>query len=225
MFSGIESQRSQKMSIPSRFLIARGYNRKCPLSQADSFMETEKLFIPVLLGTLREGRESEKVAQFMLSRAQAHPQVTTLLLDVRDLHFPLRNGDELTEPNPEYKEAMQQADGLIIVSPEYNHGYPGVLKMALDLLDDEPQRKALGIAGVSSGVFGGARMIEHLLPVAHTLGFIVSTVDLYFPKVQELFDESGHPKDQKFLKRADAFIDELVWLAAALRWGREQETQ
>jgi len=184
-------------------------------------MDETKLFIPVLLGTLRQGRRSEYAARFVFSRAQAHPRIETMFLDVRDMHFPLHAEGETGESNPEYKEAVARADGLIIVSPEYNHGYPGVLKMALDLLDDEPHHKALGIAGVSSGVFGGARMIEHLLPVAHTLGFIVSPADLYFPNVQDTFDEAGNLKDSSVEKRVDAFLSELVWLAGALRQGRE----
>lgn len=57
---------------------------------------------------------------------------------------------------------MTRADGLVIVSPEYNHGYPGEMKLMLDQLYKEYNRKPVGICGVSSGALGGARMVEQL---------------------------------------------------------------
>lgn len=65
-----------------------------------------------------------------------------------------------------------QADGIVIVTPEYNRGYPGLLKYVLDTNLKEYIHKAVGICGVSAGGFGGARVIENLLPVLRELGLV-----------------------------------------------------
>ena len=65
-----------------------------------------------------------------------------------------------------------RADGLVIVAPEYNHGYPGILKHALDTNLKEYIHKPVGLCGVSAGGFGGTRVIESLLPVMRELGMV-----------------------------------------------------
>jgi len=115
---------------------------------------------------------------------------------------------------------MIRADGLIIVAPEYNHGYRGSLKSVLDLLLKEYIHKAVGMVGVSSSPFGGTRVIELMVPMVRELGLAVTFTDLYFPKVQDLFDEKGDMKDQAYTKRVKEFLDELVWMSRVLQWGR-----
>ena len=116
----------------------------------------ERLFIPVLLGTVREGRQSEKVARYMVRRTEAYGGIETMLIDPRDLHLPMTDeGKSLGDRNPVYRDAIAQADGLIIVAPEYNHGYPGSLKRTLDLVRREYTHKPVGLCGVSAGMFGG----------------------------------------------------------------------
>lgn len=183
----------------------------------------KKLFIPLLLGTVREGRQSEKVAKYVLKKASEHPDIETRLFDPRDFYFPLNDeGTALKDKNPEWRDAIIRADGLIIVSPEYNHGYPGSLKMALDTLLQEYIHKAVGLVGVSAGGFGGTRVIEALVGVVRELGLVVTSVDLTVSKVQDMFDENGNPKDAEgFDARINGFFEELVWMAKTLRWGRE----
>ncbi|NCN53003.1 NAD(P)H-dependent oxidoreductase [Candidatus Wolfebacteria bacterium] len=182
----------------------------------------KKLFIPILLGTMREGRESEKVAKYLYSQLEKHSEIETQIFDVREMKFPLNNeGQKLKELNTDYRDAIIRADGLIIVSPEYNHGYPGSLKMALDILLKEYIHKAVGICAVSIGGFGGARMIEQLVGVVRELGMQVTFTDLNVSRVGDMFNEDGSLKDEKFLERVDAFFEELVWMAKTLRYGRE----
>src|SRR5262245_58802077 len=120
-------------------------------------MESTKLSIPVILGTARSGRESEKVAKFVHEFAVQHGFLTELV-DVRDYLQSFTEEKELTA----WKEKATAADGFIIVSPEYNHGYPGELKMFLDSAYVEYNHKPLGIVGVSDGMAGGIRMAEQL---------------------------------------------------------------
>lgn len=181
------------------------------------------LFIPILLGTVRNCRESEKVARFLERYIAAHrPDIETRLFDPRDMDIPNDDeGTELTERNPEWRDAIIRADGLIIVSPEYNHAFPGSLKRALDLLLKEYIHKAVGLAGVSRNWSGGVRAVEALLGVVRELGLTVTFTDLYFPNVETAFGEDGEPKDQGVYARVDDFLAELSWMATALRWARK----
>ena len=116
---------------------------------------------------------------------------------------------------------MISADGIVIVAPEYNHGYPGVLKSILDVLLKEYIHKAVGLVGVSAGPWGGTRVIEAMVPVVRELGLAVTFTDLNFASVQDQFDDKDNIKDATtYNKRAQAFLDELVWMSAALAWGR-----
>ncbi|MBU2565998.1 NAD(P)H-dependent oxidoreductase [Patescibacteria group bacterium] len=181
-----------------------------------------KLFIPLLLGTTREGRYSEHVSKMILKHAKARLDIKLELFDVRDFNFPLTDeGQSIKGKNQKWKKAVEKADALIIVSPEYNHGYPGSLKMALDTLLPEYNHKAVALCGVSMGGFGGARVIEQLAGVVRRLGLVVTEKDLNISNVQMLFSKEGQLQGEFDLKMIDKFLDELVWLARSLKWGRE----
>jgi NAD(P)H-dependent FMN reductase len=179
------------------------------------------LFIPVILGTPRQGRMSEHAARFVLRELEKREGVETELIDVREL--PLTTQDEGSAIKDErFSRAVARADALIIVTPEYNHGYPGMLKHALDTNLKEYVHKAVGVCGVSAGGFGGARVIENLLPVLRELGLVAIFWDLNFSSVNKIFDQSGALLDESYIKRAEKFLSELVWMAKTLRHGREQ---
>jgi NAD(P)H-dependent FMN reductase len=180
-----------------------------------------KIFIPVLLGTNRQGRQSEYVANLLLDKLKRHASIETELIDIRNIVLPADGyGQDIKEQFGDYRDVITRADGLVIVTPEYNHGYPGTLKSALDLLFSEYKHKAVGLVGVSSGPWGGTRVIENLIPVVRTLGLIPTSLDLQFSEVGRKFDSEGALKDDKYHKRIDDFIKELKWMAAVLRWGR-----
>jgi NAD(P)H-dependent FMN reductase len=178
------------------------------------------LFIPLILGTAREGRQSENVARFVFEQTNKRADVETELIDVRELPMKLDDAGEQMK-DPKFSAAIERCDGLIIVTPEYNHGYPGLLKHALDMNLKEYIHKAVGICGVSAGPFGGARVIEGLLPVMRELGLVAIFEDVNFGNVAEIFDDQGNLLDQNYLRRLDKFLNELVWMARVLRHGRE----
>src|SRR4051794_2539772 len=98
-------------------------------------MAMDKLNLPVVLGTNRKDRKSGHVAKWLVGEMQKRPEIETRLFDVSDFVLPQHDyGTEIKDQFPEWRDAIIQADGLVIVSPEYNHGYPGVLKSVLDLL-------------------------------------------------------------------------------------------
>jgi NAD(P)H-dependent FMN reductase len=186
-------------------------------------MSEEKLFIPLLLGTPRKHRESYTVAKWLYGKIEERPdEIETQFFDVRDFKLPPDDyGMEIKEDFPEWRDAIERADGLVIVTPEYNHGYPGTLKSVLDLLLPEYIHKAVAFAAVSAQVWGGVRVIEALVQTSRELGLAVTFTDLNFPRVQTLFDENGQLIDEKaYENRVKAFLDELVWMSRTLRWGR-----
>ena len=180
-----------------------------------------KLNLPVLLGTNRKLRHSVFPARWLVGEMQKRPEIQTRLFDVAEFALPQDDyGQEIKDRFPEWRDAIIQADGLVIVTPEYNHGYPGALKAVLDLLLKEYIHKAVAFVGVSAGPWGGTRVIEAMVPMVRELGLAVSFADLNFPKVQTVFDAQGKLLDAAFEKRAAAFLDELVWMSRVLRWGR-----
>ena len=185
-------------------------------------MPDQKLFIPILLGTPRKNRESEHVARWVYSKMLERDEIETRLFDVRDFQIPTDHyGQEIKDRFPEWRDAIIRADGLVIVTPEYNHGYPGALKSVLDLLLREYIHKAVAFVGVSAGPWGGTRVIEACVPMVRELGLAVTFSDLNFPGVASKFNESGQLLDDAYEKRVKDFLDELVWMATTLRWGRQ----
>ena len=183
--------------------------------------KTERpLFIPVILGTARQGRESEHAAQFVFEQTKTRADIETELIDVRSLPMRLDDAGEQMK-DLAFSATVERCDGLILVTPEYNHGYPGLLKHALDMNLKEYIHKVVGICGVSAGAFGGARVIEQLLPVMRELGLVAIFEDVNFGKVGTLFDERGNLLDESYVRRVAKFLNELIWMARVLRHGRE----
>src|SRR5207244_6719388 len=132
-------------------------------------MTTRSLFIPVILGTTRKGRASENVAKFIQGEVKKREDVETELIDICDLKFAIDDAGEAIK-NSTFSEMINRADGLVLVVPEYNHGYPGLLKHVLDTNLKEYIHKAVGVCGVSAGGFGRGGMIENLVPGLRGLG-------------------------------------------------------
>jgi NAD(P)H-dependent FMN reductase len=107
------------------------------------------LFIPVILGTARRGRESEHAAKFVFEQTKKRAGVETEFIDVRTLPMKLDDAGEQMK-DPKFSATIERCDGLIIVTPESNHSFPGLLKHALDMNLKEYIHKAVGICGVFS---------------------------------------------------------------------------
>jgi len=178
------------------------------------------LSIPVILGTTRKGRLSAHAAHFMVAQIERRGGVKTELIDISNLPMPVDDAGEAIK-DPAFSEKMAMADALVIVTPEYNHSFPGLLKHILDSCLKEYIHKAAGIVGVSAGPFGGVRAIQDFLPVIRELGLVNIFWDVNFGNVSQVFDDSGSLLDQAFVARADKFLNELIWMARTLRYGRE----
>jgi NAD(P)H-dependent FMN reductase len=174
------------------------------------------LTLPVVLGTMREGNMSQRAAKFM--------QVE---LTKRGIDAPLFEAGSIRQMVSQeqrkptaWVELLKRADGLVIVSPEYNHGYPGSLKELLDSAYEEYFHKPVGLCGVSSGIIGGARMVEALKQVLIEFRMVPIKEAMYFPKAQDLLNEDGTSNDPQLAGRVDPFLKELTWWAETCKEGR-----
>lgn len=162
---------------------------------------------------------SEHAARVVLAEIEKRAGIETELIDAATLPIPTDEAGEAAK-DPAFSESMNRADAIVLVAPEYNRGYPGLLKHVLDTNLHEYIHKAVGVVGVSAGIFGGARMIENLLPVLRELGLVTIFWDVNFNNARTRFGENGELVDGQFLA-IDKFLDELVWMAQTLRHGRE----
>lgn len=177
--------------------------------------------IAIISSSVREDRKSNRVALFFKNYIEANNIASVDILDLYDYQFPVFEERLSFQKNPlpktlEFAQKIKSADGVIIVTPEYNGGYPASLKNVVDLLLDEWKRKPVAISTVSAGAFGGSQVITSL---QFTLWKIQAwTVPVMFPvpKVSESYDELGSPTDKAGSeKRAKTFIDELLWCMEA----------
>jgi NAD(P)H-dependent FMN reductase len=180
-----------------------------------------RLNIPVVLGTTRRGRHSAHVVSLMARLLGRREGVETSVIDLADVPLPLDDAGEAIK-DPRFAAAMAAADGLVLVVPEYNHSFPGVLKHALDSCLHEYVHKAVGLVGVSSGPFGGTRVIQGLLPVMREIGLVTIFWDVNVGGVEKLFDADGRLLDEALVRRSERFVRELLWMSKVLREGREQ---
>lgn len=180
-----------------------------------NFTNEKALHITIIEGTDRPGRQSIKAAKLITTIGEGIDGIEVLLVDPVNFNFSYEHGD------PRFTDIVKNTDAFIIVTPEYNHSFPGTLKALLDTELKGYIHKPVMLAGVSSGRFGGVRAVESLVPVVRELGLVVTFTDLYFPQVKDFFDENDKPKDLGVYERIREAYAELVWMGRTLKWGRE----
>lgn len=185
----------------------------------------QPLTIAVLAGTTREQRQSIKAAYYIAEFGRKLPNVKIILVDPSDFTF---NGDgnDPEGKDPRYSEITAQADAFFIVTPEYNHSFPGSLKRMLDSELANYNHKPVAIAGVSNGNWGGVRAVEQLCLAIRELGLIVMSWDVYFPYVQNIINDDNSIKDdhkERYEKQLAKLFNELVWFADMLKAKRNEQ--
>jgi NAD(P)H-dependent FMN reductase len=182
----------------------------------------QKLTIAVLVGTTRVKRESIKAAKYVADYGRQLKNVEIIFVDPNDFNFP-GDGNDPEGKDPKYTEITARADAFFIVSPEYNHSFPGSLKRMLDSELKNYIHKPVAIAGASNGGWGGVRAVEALVTTVREMGLAVTFASVYFPRVQDMFEDNGQLKAE-FKDRYEVSMHsayrELIWLAYALKWGR-----
>lgn len=177
--------------------------------------------IEILSASIRKGRNSHRVALYFKKYLESNALATVSILDLKEYNFPLFDERLQFQESPSQKtinfsEKIKAADGVIMVTPEYNGGYPASLKNVVDLLHSEWHRKPIAIATVSDGDFGGTQVIISLQFSLWKIGAWTVPARFHVPNVIEAFDENGNAKDKiEMDKRAADFIKELLWCIEA----------
>src|SRR5258707_5329651 len=187
--------------------------------------------ISVIVGSTRQGRFSEKPAQWILQHLQEHDGIEARLLDLRE--FPMPFFDQPVPPampgRAPYEDeivrkwtaAIAESDGFIFVTPEYNYGPAAVLKNALDWVYPEWNRKAA--AFVSYGSAAGARSVQQLRETAIELQLAPVRSSVHIPVATLWAHFKGGDVDAGLTElegAAKTMIDDLLWWTAALKAAR-----
>lgn len=185
--------------------------------------DTSTLSIPVVLGSVRPNRLSERPARLIAERLTALGHQAPLL-DLRELNLPMYGLSTEQEALPSVvtlQEAAASADGMVWLTPEYNHSFTSVVKNAIDYLHAEIRRKPVAVCGLSGGNLGGARAVEQLKLVAIEMHALPIRDSVYFSDARRIFDDRGALQRTEYLARIDDMLAELTWYARVLTWGRE----
>jgi NAD(P)H-dependent FMN reductase len=173
--------------------------------------------IVILSSSIRKGRNSDRVALYLQRFIKDNRNELAEIIDLEKIGFPLfeERLKYLESPSKEildFAARIKNAKAVIIVSPEYNGGYPASLKNVIDLLYDEWRRKPVAIAAVSSGDFGGTQMIQQLQFVLWKIGAWMVPARFHVAKVTDTFSEDGLPSNkERSDKQAKGFVDEIFW--------------
>ena len=181
-----------------------------------------KIYLPVLEGTTREQRRSIFAARLVAEVGNTFEDVETEVIDPKDFSFP-GDGNDPEGRDPRYTTITERAHGFFIVTPEYNHSFPGSLKRMLDSELKNYIHKPVAFAGVSNGQWGGVRAIEQLAGAVREMGLVATFSDMRFPKNNDIFDENGVLQDEAYREYVKSSWTELIWMAKVLKTGRENE--
>jgi NAD(P)H-dependent FMN reductase len=186
------------------------------------------LLIEVITGSTRAGRFCDRVAAWVLNTLRYRDDVDAALLDLRDYPLPFFDGppparaprDYPTDTVAELGQRLDRADGFIVLTAEYNHGYPAVLKNAMDWTFAEWRRKPVSFVGW--GNVGGARAVEQLREVAceFEMAPLRHAVHILPDVLLKARETDGLTPFSPLEAKLHLLIDDLAWWATTLRTGR-----
>lgn len=179
--------------------------------------------ILIISSSIRTGRKSDRVALYLMHQINSRNDATATIIDLHEYNLPLFHERFSNLPSPP-ENVIRLADGIesshsiILVTPEYNGGYPAALKNMIDVFFKEWKRKPVAFATVSAGPFAGMNVITSIQFVMWKLGACTIPAMFPVPNVEQTFDENGLAYDaEKTNKRAEAFIDEIIWYGEAIQ--------
>ncbi|MBQ0998833.1 NADPH-dependent FMN reductase [Streptomyces sp. RK62] len=184
-------------------------------------MSHAPLKIGVLIGSVRPGRFADKVSRWFLSEIGRRDDMETHVIDLSEpvladeLKLTLEQSDA-----PTLARRIGGLDGFVVITPEYNHGYPAALKLAVDYVYREWRAKPVGFVSYG-GMAGGQRAVEQLRQVFAELHAVTLRDTVSFHMAWERFDDDGRPHDEDGTAKAAAvLLDQLAWWGLTLREGR-----
>jgi NAD(P)H-dependent FMN reductase len=185
-------------------------------------MSAERLHVVVIIGSIRQGRFGPTAAGWFAAHASERDDVEVDVVDLAEAWLPEVLPDEracLPTPQPVRDLApwLAAADAFVVVTPEYNHGFPGSLKNAIDWFREEWQTKPVAFV-CYGGPAGGLRAVEQLRQVFTAVGAVPIRETVSLRNHRDRFDPAGRPLDRGTTNAAaTALLDQLTWWAAVLR--------
>jgi NAD(P)H-dependent FMN reductase len=189
--------------------------------------------LQVIIGSTRPTRAADRVAPWVIDRANAHPAFEVEVLDLRDWPLPMfaehlgTIGDfnDPTYSNPlvrRWNHKIKEADAYLVITPEYNHSVPGVLKNAIDsvFVSFAFRNKPIVAVGYSGGIAGGVRAIEHLAQIAIEAELVPLRTAVVIPQVTTAFNDDGQPVNPVTDISLRIALDDLAWWSSALKQAR-----
>lgn len=173
--------------------------------------------ISIISSSIRTGRKSHNVALYLQKYVIENKLATVEILDLKSYNFPVFEERLQFQTKPttavlEFADKIKTSDGIIIVTPEYNGGFPASLKNAIDLLYAEWEHKPIGISTVSAGEYAGSQALIFLQFVLWKIKAFTIPAPFQIAKVQEEFDDLGNAVHKaKTDKLASVFVKELLW--------------
>jgi NAD(P)H-dependent FMN reductase len=179
--------------------------------------------LTVIIGSTRPGRAGLPIAEWFIERARAHGKFEVVVADLAELDLPLLN--EANHPRlgrydhqhtKDWSAVVDASDAFVMVTPEYNYGYPAALKNAIDYLHAEWKYKPVGFVSYG-GVAAGTRAVQQLKQVLTTLRMVPVFEGVNIPFHTQFIDDSGRVQANETMElAADAMLDELLRTETAL---------
>jgi NAD(P)H-dependent FMN reductase len=179
----------------------------------------ERLRVAVIIGSTRVGRFGGVVGRWIAGLVDARSDMDLDLVDLLDVPLDPALGAGPPDVVVAYRECLAAADGFVVVTPEYNHSFPAVLKQAIDVGRSEWMAKPVGFVAYG-GLSGGLRAVEHLRGVFAELHAVTLRDTVSFHGAHARFDD-GRPVDEVIVEgAAKVLLDQLAWWGLTLREGR-----
>ncbi len=186
-------------------------------------MSTDPLRLAVIIGSTRQPRLGDAIADWFVGRCAARDEFVVDLIDLAEIALPAVLPRHAPAPVRAYVGRIDIADAFVMVTPEYNHGYPASVKQAIDVAGREWAAKPVGFVSYG-GISGGIRAVEQLRQVFPEVDAATVRRSVAFPRVWTLLDEHRRLRDSDFAEAAaEQMLDQLVWWGTALRTARRSD--
>lgn len=177
--------------------------------------------ITILYGAIREGRLSVRAAHAIKNALEKSGEANVTFIDIKDYNLPVMEARLKDMENPpesllKISSALENADGIVFVTPEYNNSYAGAFKNCVDYFTKEWAKKPIGIVCGSNGKMGGINASNLLQLLVLAIGAFPMPYKLLVPELHISLDENGVPQTEILIKNIDRFVKEYLWFTGAI---------
>ncbi|MEM9985575.1 MAG: NAD(P)H-dependent oxidoreductase [Bacteroidota bacterium] len=177
--------------------------------------------IAILLGSVREGRQTPKITYYLQTQLEVHAGVDADVIDLKAVQLPIFSNrwqkNESPHPNlPRISQLLHDADAIIFASPEYHGSYTGVLKNAVDHYWQEFYRKPIGVVATGAGRYGGINASSEMQQLILSLGAYPIPYKLLVPQIKGAFDDEDQLIDDHVAEAVEKFVSEFLWFSQAI---------